>query len=269
MADRVYPSSKPILNPPPQTLNGTTMPTTNNPTFPQTKAQLYGATRPPYRPQPKPRRRRRSCCCACFLWTTLLIIALLLIIAIAGAVFWVLYHPQRPSFSVKTLRITQFNITTPKNSSPLLLSKLNLTITSRNPNKKLVFIYNPISVSLKSNDIDVGNGSFPSFVHGKKNTTDLKFFITSGTGKELDEDSMTKLETDLKKKDGLPLEIELETKVQVKIGGFKTNRVRIRVTCKGYQVTAPKGKTPSMMKNTSSNSKCKVNLRIKIWKFTI
>ncbi|KAF9614184.1 hypothetical protein IFM89_015692 [Coptis chinensis] len=271
MTERVYPSAKPNINPPPQTLNGTTNNTaTTNPSFPATKAQLYGASRPQYRPQPKPRRSRRGCCCCVFLWLILLIIALVLLLAIAGAVFWVLYHPQRPSFSIQTLRITQFNITTPKGStSPTLNSKLDLSVTTRNPNKKLLFIYNPITVSMFSNGVDVGDGSFVGFVHGTKNTTSLKALVSS-TGKDLDSDAVKSLNTDLKKKNALPLVIKLETKVKVKFGSFKTEKVRIKVVCQGIEVSVPKGKSsPSVMKSTAGgDSKCKVKLQFKIWRWT-
>ncbi|KAF8401002.1 hypothetical protein HHK36_014305 [Tetracentron sinense] len=263
MTDRIYPSAKPASNPP-QTLNGNANANTN-PSFPATKAQLYGATRPAYRPQPKPRRSRRSCCCAFCLWTTLLIIALLLLMAIAGAVIWVLYRPQRPAFSVSSLRIPQFNITTSKDSSSHLNSKLDLTISARNPNKKLVFFYDPLTVTVKSDKVDVGNGSFPSFVHGTKNSTVLKSSISSA-GRDLDTASVALLKSDLKKKSGLPLEIKLETKVKVKMGGLKTSKVGIRVSCDGIQAAVPKGKSPSTA--STSDAKCKVNLRVKIWKWT-
>lgn len=265
MAERIYPASRPnTLNPPPQSLNGATAAAA--PAFPATKSQLYGASRPQYRPQSKPYRRRRSCCCRCCLWITLFIIVLIVIAAIVGVAFWVIYHPERPSFSVKTIRINQFNITTPKNSSPVLNSNIDVTISSRNPNKRITFIYNPISISLRSNGVDVGNGTFPQLVHGTKNTTSLKAVVKSG-GRDLDSDSVKSLNSDLKKSSGLPLEIELNTKVKVKIGGVKTKTLPIRVICKGVEVTVAKGKnSPSTMK--SRDAKCKVNLRIKIWKWT-
>lgn len=265
MAERIYPASRTNgapLNPPPQTLNGGS----TAPAFPATKSQLYGASRPQYRPQPKPYRRRRSCCCCCFLWITMFLVAVILIAAIVGVAFWVIYHPQRPSFSVKAIHITQFNITTPKNSSPILNTKIDITISSRNPNKKITFIYNPISIAMKTSGIDVGNGTFPALVHGTKNTTSLKALVTSG-GRDLDSDSVKTLNSDLKKSGGIPLEIELNTKVKVKVGGLKMKKVPIRVICKGVEVTVAKGKnSPSTM--NSRDAKCKVNLRIKIWKWT-
>ncbi|XP_010242226.1 PREDICTED: protein YLS9-like [Nelumbo nucifera] len=261
MTDRIYPSSKPNSNPP-QTLN-----VNGNPSFPATKAQLYGATRPAYRPQPpRSRRHRRSCCCLCCLWSTLLIIALVFLAAIAAGVLYLLYHPQRPTFSVSTLRISRFNVTTTKDSTTHLNSQLDLAISARNPNKNIVFFYDPITVTVNSNGVHIGNGSFPSFTHGTKNTTKLTASISSGGG-DLDAESINSLKSDLKRKNGLPLEIQMDTKVKVKMGSLKTKKVGIRVICDGIDVPVPKGKTPSSV-SPSSNPKCKVDLRFKIWKWS-
>ncbi|XP_008782538.1 NDR1/HIN1-like protein 13 [Phoenix dactylifera] len=254
MADRVFPSSKP--NPqPPQAVNGSGGP----PSFPTTKAQAYGATRPRYRPQPmKPRRRSsRSCCCACCLWLTLILIALVLLAAIAGGVFYFLYRPRRPDFTVSSLRLAALNVT----ASNHLASRLDLSVTARNPNKKLVYLYDPISIAVSSGGVDVGDGSFPAFVHDTKNTTILKTTVSS-SGESVDPSAAA----DLKKKSKLPLEIDLETKAGVKIGGLKTKKIGIKVHCEGIDVAVPKGKTaPSP---SSPDVMCKVKLRIKIWKWT-
>uniref|UniRef100_A0A2N9HED8 Late embryogenesis abundant protein LEA-2 subgroup domain-containing protein n=1 Tax=Fagus sylvatica TaxID=28930 RepID=A0A2N9HED8_FAGSY len=257
MADRVYPSSKPVTN-------GTAAaPTTAaNGAFPATKAQLYGATRPAYRPQAHNRRRHsRSCCCSCCIWITFLLFFIILLVAIAGAIFYVLYRPHRPSFFVTNFKVSYLNLT----SSSTLNSKFDLNITAKNPNKKLVYIYNPITVSILSNDIDIGDGTIPSFVQDKKNTTLLKAAITN-TGKALDSTSVSTLKTDIKSKNGLPLKIELNTKVKAKVGGLKTPNIGIRVTCDGISATVPTGKTAATA--STSNAKCKVDIRIKIWKWT-
>lgn len=254
MADRVYPSSKP--NPqPPRAVNGGGGP----PSFPATKAQAYGATRPPYRPQPmKSRRRsRRGCCCTFCLWLTLIIIALAFLAAIAGGIFYVLYRPRRPDYTVTSLRLAALNVT----ASNQLASRLDLSITARNPNKKLVYLYDPISIAVFSGGVEVGDGSFPGFVHDTKNTTILKTTVST-SGESVDASAAA----DLKKKSKLPLEIDLDTKAGVKIGGLKTKKIGIKVHCEGIDVAVPKGKTaPSPY---SPDSQCKVKLRIKIWKWT-
>ncbi|XWS12077.1 hypothetical protein CRYUN_Cryun37aG0059500 [Craigia yunnanensis] len=255
MTDRVYPSSK-------QATNGTAPTTNANPSFPATKAQLYGASRPLYRPQANRHRYRRSCCCSCCLWTTVAILLLILLAAIAGAILYVLYSPHRPTFTVSSLKVSTLNIT----SASKLITNINLNVKTKNPNKKLVYIYDPITISLFTNDdIDVGDGSFGSFEHVTKNTTLLKAAITS-SNQELDDTSAGKLKTALKGKNGLPLKIKLDTKVKVKIGELKTPKLGIRVICDGIKATVPKGKSATTA--STSNAKCKVDLRIKIWNWT-
>ncbi|KAK6914750.1 Late embryogenesis abundant protein, LEA_2 subgroup [Dillenia turbinata] len=257
MAERVYPSAKP---------NGTATTTTatatanGTATFPAAKSQFY---RPAYRPQPPPRRRyRRSCCCRFCLCTTLIVLFLLLIIGIAGVVFYVLYRPHRPDFSVSSLQISQFNLSS---SSSQLNTSFNLTISAYNPNKKIVFFYKPISVSVFADGISVGNGNFPAFTHYQKNTTILRSVISS-KGQSLDSSSASTLKSDLKTKNGLPLKIQLETRVKAKIGAVKTRKVGIRVTCDGIQASAPTGKSPATA--SKDNMKCSVDFRVKIWKWT-
>lgn len=258
MADRVYPSSKPATN---GTAAATA--TTTNGAFPATKAQLYGATRPAYRPQPHNRRRQhsRSCCCSCCIWLTFFLLLLILLVAIAGAIVYVLYRPHRPTFSVTSLKVSHLNVT----SSSTINSKFDLNITAKNPNKKLDYIYDTITVSLLSNDIDIGDSTIPAFVQGRKDTTLLKADITN-TGKTLDSGSVSTLKTELKSKSGIPLKIEFDTKVKAKMGGLKTPKVGIRVTCDGITATVPTGKTAATA--STSASKCKVDIRIKIWKWT-
>ncbi|KAK6911885.1 Late embryogenesis abundant protein, LEA_2 subgroup [Dillenia turbinata] len=258
MAERVHPSAKP---------NGTTAAATSTAaaangtsTFPAAKSQFY---RPAYRPQPPPRRSyRRSCWCRCCLCTTLIVLFLLLLIGIAGIVLYVLYRPHRPDFSVSNFQISQFNLSS---SSSQLNTSFNLTISAYNPNKKIVFFYNPISVSVFADGISVGNGNFPAFTHSSKNTTILRSVISS-QGQSLDSTAASTLKSDLKTKNGLPLKIQLETKVKVKMGAVKTKRVGIRVTCDGIHGSAPTGKSPATA--SKDNAKCSVDLRVKIWKWT-
>ncbi|KAI3521407.1 hypothetical protein L1887_10871 [Cichorium endivia] len=251
MAEKIYPASKPTAGPAPAAATG-------NPSFPASKAQLYNTTRPVYRPQP--RRSRRGCCCCCCLWITFVILMLMVIAAIAGGVVYVLYRPHRPAFTVSSLHVSQLNLT----SSNKLTSKFNFTIAARNPNKKIVFYYDPVSVSFNSKDVDVGDGLIPAFTMGKKNTTMLRTTVST-TGQTVDDNAA--LKSDLKNKKSLPLKIQLDTKVKAMIGSFKTKKVPIRVTCEGIKAAAPTGKTATTA--TTSDAKCKVDLRIKIWKWTI
>lgn len=248
MDTKVAPSSK-------TTANG------HPPAFPATKAQLYGATTRNYRPQPTRRRHGRSCCCSCCLWTTIAILVILLLAGLAGVVFYILYSPHRPVFTVTSLNLAYLNTT-----SSAVNSKLNLTITARNPNKKLIYIYTPSSITVLTNGVDIGEGTFPAFVHRTRNTTVLRSTIASKS-QTLEGDEVDKLKSALKTKNGVPLTVRLDTKVRLKVGSVKTPRIGIRVTCYGIRVTVPAKGKPAVA--STGKAKCKVETRIKIWRWTL
>ncbi|KAL1532577.1 NDR1/HIN1-like protein 26 [Salvia divinorum] len=258
MTDRVYPSTKP------------------NPAHPKAAPPL--PTPPskshPYRPAPASRRRpnkktpklscRRCCCLACF-WSVLLLTLTLLAAAIAAAAFYVLYHPHRPVFSVTSLKISAFNLsTTPADDSTHLTAKINLTLSAKNPNKKILFSYAPMSISVQSNSITLANNSYPS-LNSSAGAISVIHTATPPRTQLLDADSLNSMKSDLKR-GGLPVRIVVDTTVAVKIDKIKTKRFGIRVTCDGIHGVVPKGRTVIPAKTTDAD--CEVDLRIKILKWT-
>ncbi|CAH8381152.1 unnamed protein product [Eruca vesicaria subsp. sativa] len=256
--DRVYPASKPPGA------------ATTNPTFPANKAQLFNANRPAYRQPPSRRRTHsRGCCCRCCCWTIFLLILLILLAAAASAVVYLIYRPQRPTFTVSSLRVSSLNFT----SANHLTTAISLSVVAKNPNKNVAFDYGVTDITVfktspGDDDDDVviiGKGTVAPFLHGKKNTTLLKSTIGSPPG-DLDELSAGKLKGELKAKKAVAVKIVLDTKVKVKMGSVKSPKSGIRVTCEGVKVVAPSGKKATTA--VTSVAKCKVDLRIKIWKFT-
>ncbi|XP_065851449.1 NDR1/HIN1-like protein 13 [Euphorbia lathyris] len=267
MSDRVFPSSKPAAN-------GAAVANGANPPPPPAKSHLYNPTaRAPYRPQPHNRRRHsrsgRSICCCCCFWSVLILLLLLLVAAIAGTAVYILYRPHRPQFSIPSLRIHRLNLTTSADSSSSHLSTLvNFTVISKNPNSHLTFFYDSFTMSSYSNGVFLGNGTLPAHSLRKKNQTSFRNVVVSGSN-DLDAESVNSLRSDLKKKKSgaaVTLKIQLDTKVKAKMGGLKTKKVGIRVTCDQIKGSVPKGKSPTVA--VTSGSKCKVDLRIKIWKWT-
>ncbi|KAK6119570.1 hypothetical protein DH2020_046688 [Rehmannia glutinosa] len=270
MTDRVYPSTKPngtathptaaaappIAQPPSNKTNG-----------------LYNPTRHPYRPTPTTRHRekhrhfscRRCFCLTCF-WSILILIGILLLASIAAAFFYVLYHPHRPVFSVTSLKISTFNLTTtPVDDSTHLTTRINITLSAKNPNKKIAFLYDPMSITVQSNSINLANGSFVNFISSPENISIIHTAMAMNS-QLLDADSVNQLKSDLKRKKGLPMEIVMDTMVGVKMEKKKMKKIGIRIKCGGIHGMVPKGKivTPA----NTSNAKCKVDLRIKILKWT-
>ncbi|GJV31684.1 NDR1/HIN1-like protein 13 [Tanacetum coccineum] len=237
MAEKIYPASKP----PP-----TTAPP---PSFPPNKP----LARPVYRPNPNRNRNRRSCCCSICLFLTVTIAILIFLLAITAAVSYVIYRPHRPSFSVSSLHVTSFNMT----SSSKLNARFNLTLTARNPNKRIVYVMDQGDVTFGYRKTKLGEGKVNAFTMSRKNTTTLRSVVTSSGEMVNDSD----LKSELKAKKSVELRIEIGTKIRAKIGSVKTKKVPIRITCDGVKAGASGA--------TVSGAKCEVDLRIKIWKWTI
>nr|XP_043607173.1 NDR1/HIN1-like protein 6 [Erigeron canadensis] len=276
MTDRVYPSTKP---------NGTTKTTTTTTRLPPppNKTQFQTPTnRHPHRPNPTTNHRqsrRRSCFCLCFFWSTLIIVLLLLIATIAGCILYLLYHPRRPTFSITSLKISEFNLV-PNNSDDTtkLTSKLNLTVSTKNPNKKITFFYSPFTITCFSSDNSVlfANGSFKSPFVSKPDNITIIHSTLYGNSVLMDTEVVNKIRSDLKKKSGVPLKIVLDSEARVKIENIvRTKKVGIRIKCEGIHSLVPNNKGGNYNKTSSksvaanvSAAKCKLDLRIKIWKWT-
>ncbi|VVB09046.1 unnamed protein product [Arabis nemorensis] len=251
--------------------------------FPSSKPAVAGKpipappTRQPYSVNRNQQQRRwqrpscrRICCCCCF-WSILILLITILIASLVAIGLYVLYHPRPPSFSVPSLRIHRFNLTTAADSSASHLSSLfNLTLITKNPNSHFTYNYEPFSVSVVTDpdEIFLGNGTVPAFSSGEKNLTSFRaIVVTSTEARELDVGEISGLKSDLKRKNGLDLKIVMDTKVEIRMGKLKSKRVGIRVSCSEIKGTVPKGKAAPAMASTDK-SKCKVDLRIKIWNWT-
>jgi hypothetical protein len=289
MADRVYPAAKP--NPPPGAAaangNGNGAPPAP---FPAPKSQMY--QRPIYRPQaPAKRRRGRSCrcsLCCCFCWALLAVILLAFVAAVAGGAFYLLYRPQRPSFTVSSVRLTSLNLTSSP-TAPVLTDAITLTVTARNPNKKMVYLYDDLTVSVATaaNAVPLGSATVPGFTHAAGNTTVVTATVSSNAV-TVDPSGAG---SDIKRSGAFSVVVDADTSAGVRVGGLKTKKIGIQVHCEGIKVTPPppppaaprkvKGKNstadalapaPAADAATTTVStaahSCKVRVRVKIWKWT-
>ncbi|KAJ3701929.1 hypothetical protein LUZ61_005634 [Rhynchospora tenuis] len=274
MGDRAYATTgnaqNPLPVPPGRTLNGAT----TNGTTPKPVPAVPPRAVPPYqyrpKPYPPPRSRytsRRNWCCRCCLWLTLILIGLVFLAAIAAGVLYVLYHPQKPTFNVTSLRLIDLNVSS---SSDLLSARLNFTVTARNPNQKISFSYGDVSISAFSNSVDLADGSIPAFLLDPNNVTIIPVSLSS-SGRSVDPSEAS----DLMKKKSYPLEIELDTKAGVKIGRLRSFKIAIRVSCTG--ISAKESKVVSMAPSPSPrvppppppsiDAKCKPKIKILSWTF--
>ncbi|XP_057799819.1 NDR1/HIN1-like protein 6 [Salvia miltiorrhiza] len=265
MTDRVYPSTKPNSA-------AAAKPTAAGP-LPAPPAK-YNPNRHPYRPNPTSRHRqkktpkfscRRCCCLTCF-WSVLLLTLTLLIAAIAAAAFYALYHPHRPAFSVTSVKISAFNLTTtPADDSTRLTARINVTLSAKNPNKKIQFAYDAMSIALLSRSVILSNTSYAAF-NSSAGAISVIHAATPPRTQLLDADSLNLLKSDLRRPRGLPIRIVVDTAVAVKIDKLKARKFGIRVKCDGIHGAVPRGKT--VIPANTAAADCQVDLRIKILKWT-
>ena len=287
MADRVYPAAKPNLPPAAAAANGGAPAS-----FPAPKSQTY--QRPIYRPQ-APAKRRRSCrcsLCCCFCWALLAVILLALVAAMAGGAFYLLYRPQRPSFTVSSVRLASLNLTSSA-TAPVLTDAITLTVTARNPNKKIAYLYGDftLSAATSANALPLGSATVPGFAHAAGNTTVLTATIASSAA-AVDPSASG----DVKKSGGFGVVLDADTSAGARVGGLRTKRIGIQVHCEGIKVTPPRPPSPAPRKAKGGKNgtvalapapapsdadtttatatvstaahPCKVRVRVKIWKWT-
>lgn len=250
--------------------------------------------RPIYRPQQGPAKRGRggrSCpfsCCCCFFWTVLVILLLAFIAAVVGGAFYLLYRPHRPAFTLTVARVTKLSVSSTA-TAPAVTDAIDVTLTARNPNKKLVYFYDDFTVTAATaaNAVPLGDASVSGFAHEAGNITVIKATV-SASALAIDPTASS----DIKKSGEFPITVDLETKAGVKVGGLKTKKIGIRVHCDGIKVTAPAPPPPAKKKKLAKAAAdapapaavddapappapaatvarvCQVRIRVKIWKWT-
>jgi len=257
--------------------------------------------RPIYRPQQAPAKRRRggrSCpfsCCCCFFWTVLVILLLAFLAAVVGGAFYLLYRPHRPAFTLTVARVTKLSLSSSA-TAPALSDAIDVTLTAKNPNKKLVYLYDDFTVTAATaaNAVPLGETTVPGFTADAGNITIIKATVSASA---LTVDP-TAAASDIKKSGEFPITLDLETKAGVRVGGLKTKKIGIQVHCDGVKVAAPAAppaapaaKKKKLGKAAAADAPapaavavddapappaaastvarvCEVRIRVKIWKWT-
>ncbi|XP_010248776.1 PREDICTED: protein YLS9-like [Nelumbo nucifera] len=168
---------------------------------------------------------KRSCCCRCLCWTISLLILQVIVVAIAGAILYLVFQPKLPKYSVDRLLITSFQ----PNSDGSLYAQFNVTITARNPNKKIGIYYEDGSqLSVYYTDTKLCEGSLPKFYQGHQNTTVLNVALT---GQVQDGNALMSTLTAQQQTGSIPLRLRARVPVKVKLGKLKLKKVKFLVRC--------------------------------------
>ncbi|XP_068487428.1 NDR1/HIN1-like protein 6 [Phaseolus vulgaris] len=174
----------------------------------------------------RPPKKRRSCCCRFFCWLISILLILIVAIAITVGILYLVFRPKVPKYSVDELRVTQFD--TSDNNS--LSATFNLTITARNPNKKIGIYYEGGShISSWYEDTKLCEGSLPKFYQGHRNTTVLSIPLTGQTQDATGLQSS--LQQQLQETGNVPLNLKVNQPVRIKLGKLKLFTIKFRIRC--------------------------------------
>ncbi|XP_061360336.1 NDR1/HIN1-like protein 6 [Gastrolobium bilobum] len=197
--------------------------------------------------------KKRSCCCKFLCWTFSILLILIIAIAITVGALYLAFRPKLPKYSVDKLSITQFQASNNNNS---LQVTFNVTITARNPNKKIgIYYVGGSHISAWYMDTQLCEGSLPKFYQGHRNTTVLNLPLTGqtqdATGLE------NKVQQQLQQTNNIPLNLKVKQPVRIKLGKLKLFKINFRVRCR--LVVDSLGANNDI--RISSNS-CKFRLRL-------
>ncbi|XP_022755661.1 NDR1/HIN1-like protein 13 [Durio zibethinus] len=173
------------------------------------------------------RKARRSTCRRCCFCLLISILVQLLAAGIVAAVVYFVFKPESPKYSVESVAINGFNLTS---SSPLS-PEFDVTVRAHNPNDKIGIYYEKgSSVIVYYEDINIGNGALPAFYQPTNNVTVFQMAL-KGSGIELTNAALTTL-SDEQNKGAVPFTLKLRAPVKIKVGSIKTWRITVKVTCK-------------------------------------
>ncbi|XVF63302.1 hypothetical protein PTKIN_Ptkin09bG0077000 [Pterospermum kingtungense] len=197
--------------------------------------------------------RKRSCCCKCLCWSLCLLLLLIVIVAVTVGILFLVFQPKLPKYSIDRLAITRFNLSSVDSS---LSATFDVTITARNPNKRIGIYYEGGSyLDVWYTGTKLCEGSMPKFYQGHRNTTvlvlPLSGQIQNGTG------LVTSLQQQQQNTGNIPLRLRVNQPVRVKLGKLKLMKVKFLVRCR--LVVDALAANDAI---TIQNSSCKFRLRL-------
>lgn len=202
-----------------------------NSSIPSEKGDQVNAIFPPSRPPvfpfaSPPKSNSRSCCCRVICCIFTLLIILVVVIGILGAIFYFVFHPKAPNFSIDRIRITDFRI----NMDLSLYTKFDVRITAKNPNKKIGIYYEKGGkMTVLYSKTELCHGSLPAFYQGSMNKTELDVSLS---GQNQFGNTMMSALMQAQRSGNIPLDLKVDQPVSIKPGSLKLGKVRVLVNCK-------------------------------------
>lgn len=141
-------------------------------------------------------------------------------------IVWLTLHPSKPEFSLTAANINQLNLT----ASRLLYSSIQLTLLSKNPNKKIGIYYDEMHVfgSYKGQQITVYS-YIPPFYQGHEDTNLVSAALT-GNGLPVAPSFSYEVERD-QTAGRFVLVVKAGGRLRWKVGTWVSGKYRFNVNC--------------------------------------
>ncbi|XP_019200427.1 PREDICTED: NDR1/HIN1-like protein 12 [Ipomoea nil] len=167
-------------------------------------------------------------------------------------IVWISLHPSRPEFSLSEAKINQLNLFT----AHLLYSSIQLTLLSKNPNKKIGIYYDEMQVfaSYKGQQITVYT-SLPPFYQGHEDTNVLSASLT-GNGLAVAPSVVYFVQRD-QSSGKLVLALKAIGKLRWKVGTWVSGKYRYNVNC---IVVVPFGGSSPLSSTRFKQTQCSTTL---------
>ncbi|CAI9774547.1 unnamed protein product [Fraxinus pennsylvanica] len=172
------------------------------------------------------KKNRRSCCRRCCCFTLCLILLLIVAACIAAGVFYLIFRPESPRYTVDRIRMKGFNLTSTAPISP----GFDVSIKANNPNDKIgIYYLKDGAASVFYNDVRLCDGVLPTFYQPKNNIT---VFQTTLKGSSIVLARAVKTELlNAQKMSTVPFVLRVKTPVKIKVGSIKTWEINVKVKC--------------------------------------
>ncbi|KAJ7964873.1 Late embryogenesis abundant (LEA) hydroxyproline-rich glycoprotein family [Quillaja saponaria] len=241
MADRVHPRDSPptsvqqseaVLQKPPSPASEKPAPPPGTYVVQIPKDQIFRVPPPEnarrYQ-QYTSRKTRRSGCCCCLFWLLGLIVTVVVLLAIAAGIFYLVFKPESPNYTVERISIKGINLTT-TSSTATISPEFSITVRAENPNDKIGIYYKrKSSIEVHYNNVELCNGALPVFYQPSNNVT---VFQTALKGSSIELTSTDhKTLVDAQNKKNVPFKLNLRAPVKIKVGSIKTWTITVKVNC--------------------------------------
>ncbi|XP_058109094.1 NDR1/HIN1-like protein 10 [Magnolia sinica] len=207
----------------PPHISGTAYPYPAPPPAPYYPTNPY----PPPPPQYDPRRA---------LFLRRLIAAAIAVFIIIGAIifiFWLVLRPRLPEFTVRSVSVSRFNI-----SSSQLTANWDISLSALNTNTKMAIYYDRVEASVFYGSDLLSETTLAPFYQGKRNLTTVRAtlaavseYVRDGVVRDLSEDRA--------RRGSVNFHVKLLAWVRFRSGAWRTRRHLLRVFCEDVRVGLP------------------------------